>query len=131
MDNLEKKAIILTALSRHTIHNPIKRIYLLKSIRPLTGLNDRSMRKIIAEQCPMIGECSGGYYWKTTTAECIDHEQKLKKDMQANIRRFKRCVEYRLDLQHKPREVSDVVKHWHVWNEPKTGIECPEYLRHV
>ena len=84
--------------------------------------SDRTIRKVIAEECPCIGEAGDGYYYKRTTEDCLAHENHIKARIMKLAERYRRCVEYRLDLQHG-RTVSEIVRNWHVYNGEELRIK--------
>jgi hypothetical protein len=85
------------------------------------AISDRMVRKCIAEEIPEIGESGSGYYFKRTTADCIAHENHIKSRLKKLAERYKRCVEYRHDIQHG-RSASDVVKSWTVYQDENLRI---------
>lgn len=75
------------------------------------GISDRELRRIIAEECPEIGQRGNGYYICKSTEDYEAHEKHLWSRVQSLMRRIRRVREARLDLQHS-RQVSDIVRSW-------------------
>jgi hypothetical protein len=103
------------------------------------GLSDRKIRRIIADECPEIGECGNGYYFKQTTDDCVKHECFLKARIKKLAERYRRCVEHRLDIQHHIGKVTEMIKSWTMYTDDNlrivktwhkvNGLEVPEHLR--